>query len=204
MPEMDGIEATEKIRASRGAGFDPLIPIIALTASTLGSSQEEFLAAGMNGYVGKPLDFDVLFRVIGEVVPGAVLDRREPVSASPQQHPALSDLPVFDQEYLRRHFKGEVKFFRELLGIFLEELPGKLGRIEECLPSNNFGEMEDVAHALKGTAATLGAAALSRSAAELVSAAQGAERDRIIAGVKGLLVEVEKIRVAVNSIVLHP
>ena len=204
MPEMDGFEATEKIRSSQEAGFDPRIPIIALTASTLTSNQEACLAAGMNGYVSKPIDFDELFRVIGEVMPGAVLVRQAPVAATSQPHPALRELPVFDQEYLHRHFKGDENFYHELLGIFLEELPGKLGRIEECLETGDFAVLEGMAHALKGTTATIGATALSRCAGELGQAARNAERARIIAGVERLLAEVEKVRTALNSTVLHP
>ena len=158
----------------------------------------------MNGYVGKPVDFDELFRVIGEVMPGAVLVRQAPVAATSQPHPALRELPVFDQEYLHRHFKGDENFYHELLGIFLEELPGKLGRIEECLETGDFAVLEGMAHALKGTTATIGATALSRCAGELGQAARNAERARIIAGVERLLAEVEKVRTALNSTVLHP
>ena len=210
MPEMDGIEAAEKIRSSQGTGFDPQIPIIALTASTLASAQEEFLAVGMNGYVGKPVDFDELFRVIREVVPGAALVRQEPVAVPFQQPPSLLDLPVFDQEYLRRHFMEDRKFFHELLDMFQEELPGNLHRIEECLASGDFEEMKGVANAIKGTAATLGAAALSNCAAKLASAAHDAEREKVIACVEHVRVEAEKVRAAVAGSdrdgpdILHP
>jgi CheY-like chemotaxis protein len=73
MPEMDGYEATRQIRAieaelrstSRGVLEHPMgVPIIAMTANVFREDIEKCLAAGMNGHVGKPLDFeDVLLQL---------------------------------------------------------------------------------------------------------------------------------------------
>jgi CheY-like chemotaxis protein len=57
MPEMDGYEATRAIRAS-GAANAEAIPIIAMTANVFKEDVERCIEAGMNGHVGKPLDFD--------------------------------------------------------------------------------------------------------------------------------------------------
>jgi CheY-like chemotaxis protein len=56
MPEMDGYEATRQIRASALARAEE-VPIIAMTANVFREDIEQCLAAGMNGHVGKPLDF---------------------------------------------------------------------------------------------------------------------------------------------------
>lgn len=65
MPEMDGAEATRRIRA--GEVGDPAIPIVALTAYALQGDRERFLAVGMDDYVSKPLDSAELERVIERV-----------------------------------------------------------------------------------------------------------------------------------------
>ncbi|MFO7597665.1 MAG: ATP-binding protein, partial [Desulfocurvibacter africanus] len=65
MPEMDGAEATRRIRA--GEAGDPKIPIVALTAYALQGDRERFLAVGMDDYVSKPLDTAELERVIERV-----------------------------------------------------------------------------------------------------------------------------------------
>jgi CheY-like chemotaxis protein len=57
MPEMDGYEATRKIRAS-GVPNAQTIPIVAMTANVFREDIERCLAAGMNDHVGKPLDFE--------------------------------------------------------------------------------------------------------------------------------------------------
>lgn len=59
MPEIDGIEATRQIRAMPPAKSG--VPIIALTAQAEGNTQEELIAAGMDDYISKPINFDILF-----------------------------------------------------------------------------------------------------------------------------------------------
>jgi len=59
MPEMDGIEATRQIRDLPGA--KKFVTIIALTAQTEGNAQDELRAAGMDDYISKPINFDILF-----------------------------------------------------------------------------------------------------------------------------------------------
>jgi CheY-like chemotaxis protein len=59
MPELDGVEATRAIRALPPPKSD--VPIIALTAQAEGNTQEELLAAGMDDYISKPINFDILF-----------------------------------------------------------------------------------------------------------------------------------------------
>jgi CheY-like chemotaxis protein len=70
MPEMDGLDATRAIRHGEGGRNPATIPIIALTAYAMKGDRERFIAAGMDGYVTKPVDFDELARTIAEVCRG--------------------------------------------------------------------------------------------------------------------------------------
>ena len=72
MPFMDGIEATEVIRKSRNEGFDPEIPIIALTAYAFEEDKQRVYNAGMNSCITKPFKKEDLFREIEKVVKAAV------------------------------------------------------------------------------------------------------------------------------------
>ena len=70
MPVMDGIEATRIIRESTALGPKRDVPIIALTAYAMDGDKEKFLAAGMNGYVAKPLKIESLLQKIAETLAG--------------------------------------------------------------------------------------------------------------------------------------
>jgi CheY-like chemotaxis protein len=67
MPVMDGLEATRRIRGHAGSAFDPRIPIVALTAYTEMEDRKNYLEAGMDGFVAKPVDADALLEEIGRL-----------------------------------------------------------------------------------------------------------------------------------------
>jgi signal transduction histidine kinase/CheY-like chemotaxis protein len=67
MPDMDGLEATQAIRAALPAGQQP--QIIAMTASALSGDREHCLAAGMDGYIAKPISFQILAEALNRVKP---------------------------------------------------------------------------------------------------------------------------------------
>ncbi len=64
MPEMGGIEATLKIRDPQNQAMNPKIPIIALTANAMKTDREECMAAGMDHYITKPIQPDLLFKTV--------------------------------------------------------------------------------------------------------------------------------------------
>ncbi|MBR3318004.1 MAG: response regulator [Atopobiaceae bacterium] len=67
MPEMDGLEATEAIRALNRPDAKT-IPIIALTANAFDEDVQRSLQAGMNAHLSKPVDLDHLFQTLGELI----------------------------------------------------------------------------------------------------------------------------------------
>ncbi|PKN40138.1 MAG: hypothetical protein CVU60_17255 [Deltaproteobacteria bacterium HGW-Deltaproteobacteria-18] len=68
MPVMDGVEATRSIRASISLGPKRNIPIIALTAFAMSGDREKFMAAGMDGYISKPINLDDLQRTMNRTI----------------------------------------------------------------------------------------------------------------------------------------
>ncbi len=70
MPEMDGIEATRRIRAGqlRANNFQQCIPIVAVTAQAMRGDRERCLEAGMNGYVSKPVNPELLYTTLADLL----------------------------------------------------------------------------------------------------------------------------------------
>ncbi|WP_293954379.1 MULTISPECIES: response regulator [unclassified Sphingobacterium] len=65
MPEIDGYEATQLIRKTWDSQE---MPVIAVTAQAMTGDREKCLAAGANGYISKPIDIELLVRLMGEIV----------------------------------------------------------------------------------------------------------------------------------------
>jgi two-component system sensor histidine kinase/response regulator len=131
MPEMDGLQATSGIREKEIAAGTH-IPIIAVTAHAMKGDRERCLAAGMDGYITKPINPVELGETIQSVlrtvakVPAASVDPIRAVFATAAEIPAVSVDPTLegpsDAELLAR-IDGDGELLRELAGIFLQECP---------------------------------------------------------------------------------
>ncbi|HWA42187.1 MAG TPA: PAS domain-containing protein [Hypericibacter adhaerens] len=91
MPVMDGIEATQRIRALGGP--KSRIPIVAMTANAMKGDRERFIAAGMNDYVSKPIDPALLYAVIARC-----LDRESAMPADGPGKAQAGEVPAIDPE----------------------------------------------------------------------------------------------------------
>ncbi|NCC25475.1 MAG: response regulator [Deltaproteobacteria bacterium] len=67
LPAMDGLETTREIRAHDGSAFDPGIPVVALTAHAMTGDRERFLAAGLDDHLVKPVDMNILDKLLAEI-----------------------------------------------------------------------------------------------------------------------------------------
>ena len=156
MPDIDGLEATRRIRASVQCAA---LPIVAMTANASSADQQACFAAGMDGHVGKPIDLDVLVNSL------LVHTGRESAAVVT----AVKDLDAIVEPIasISRRFGGNLDVIRSVLGSFAPEQEKQLVRLQAALEQGDAASAAAVLHAIKGSSGTLGAQALSRLAGEL-------------------------------------
>lgn len=159
MPEMDGLEAARAIRA-RWNRSGPAI--IALTATNSPELEAECLAAGMTGYLGKPITRDQLDRTIRSVAPGAA--PAAPDASEGVRHQMHEFELMFGMEMVH-----------ELLGLFLSDTPARIESLRTALGNGAAEDVRRVAHAIKGASATMGMATLAAEAGALETEARNGD-----------------------------
>jgi CheY-like chemotaxis protein/HPt (histidine-containing phosphotransfer) domain-containing protein len=149
MPEMDGFEATAAIRAME-AERGGHIPIVALTAHALKGDRERCLAAGMDGYLSKPVQPRVLAQALQEASSGTAS-----AVAVAKRHARKEE--TLDRPSLMARVGGDGQLLRELVEIFLAEAPQMAEKISAAINRRDAEELRKAAHAFKGAVANLSA-----------------------------------------------
>jgi PAS domain S-box-containing protein len=143
MPEMDGLDATSAIRAwEKTAGTHT--PIIAMTAHAMKGDRERCLAAGMDGYISKPIRIGELEHAIAQLI-SPPNSAKVPVSEADQADGAI------DHTALLAGFNGNRRVLRKLVRLFLADCPRRLAEIKEAIRRGDAGALGRAAHALKGS-----------------------------------------------------
>ena len=174
MPEMDGYQATRKIRSDpRFASF----PIIAMTAHATIEERQKCLEAGMNGHVSKPIDpsslFDTLERFVAPTAKGPAVPPQEPAPAAVAEADELPDVPGLNTAEGLMRVAGNKKLYRKLLRQFSTTEADAAQRIASALAENDRALAERLAHTVKGVAGNIGASAVQNAAANLEKAIAG-------------------------------
>jgi signal transduction histidine kinase/DNA-binding response OmpR family regulator len=190
MPVMGGLEATAAIRlGERTTGQH--IRIVAMTAHALNSDRERCLAAGMDGYLSKPIDPALLFAVVehGREVSGG----DQAAHMSGDVHMAVVNPLTFDEKALLRRVSGDDQLMIDVIRVFLEDLPLRLAAIKDAVGSRDAVGLRAAAHALKGAAANLSAGGLFEAASVLERVGAEARMDAAEAAWRPLSVEASHI-----------
>src|SRR5213593_3826620 len=164
MPEMDGFEATAKIRALPQGRT---LPIIALTAHALSGERERCLERGMSGYLAKPFKAHDLF---------AAVEGRGPQAADSGVAPS----PAVDLAAFRRTMEeaGAAEAVDGILETFVATMPQRLDALAAAARGAEAEPLQRAAHAFKSAAGTIGAGRL----AALLEDMERAARDGDVAG----------------------
>jgi CheY-like chemotaxis protein/HPt (histidine-containing phosphotransfer) domain-containing protein len=175
MPEMDGFEATRAIRAGE-RGHVGHLPIVAMTAHAMKGDRERCLDAGMDAYVAKPVQREVLLATIDRVL-----------GRSTGQASDATDREVCDADALRARVPDE-EILDEVIALFLQECPRMLADVREAVERGDAARIRFTAHTFKGAAGNFVAASVVEAAARLELMGEAADLD----GAKDALARLER------------
>ncbi|MFH1981960.1 MAG: response regulator [Pseudomonadota bacterium] len=183
MPEMNGLEATRVIRS------DPVydrMPIVAMTAHAMRGDEERCLAAGMDGYLSKPINQQRLFHLLWRLLK----NRRPGAGGAPT--PGQTQVPVITGDRLPDAVAGlsiaatlsamdlsPVVYLKILAG-FAENNAATADELRQAIATGDRTRLAGLAHALKGSAGNIGAGELETAARDLETAARGAHSEEAL------------------------
>jgi CheY-like chemotaxis protein len=162
MPELDGLKTTAAIRANE-ASNGTRIPIIALTAHAMSGDRERCLAAGMDGYLSKPLRAQELIDTIESLIP----DLPSSAPSDDNRVESKNNGASFDRAALLNIVEGDLTLLRELISVFLVDTPGLLTQLREAVGRRDGPRIGAVSHRLRGSVANFQAHTAALAAQQL-------------------------------------
>ncbi len=147
MPGMDGFEATRQIRNQTAEVLNSEVPIVALTADIQEGTRERCLSTGMNDYLSKPLLFKEL-----EMVLRKYLDKLPSLENGAAENPQPENVnsQAFDLQYLLERVMMDSDWARELVTLYLSEIPPQLEYLAQSLKAGNLDQAAQQLHKIKG------------------------------------------------------
>ncbi len=200
MPEMDGFDLAKTIRAEEQESGRHL-PIVAITANAMKGEAERCIAAGMDDYLAKPIQLDVLREMLAKWLPPQ--PRASALEAEASNHesnvtdlPAITDASPVDPEALKQVLgDGDAALMKEFYGDFLRSAEASVREIEAAYSRRSAKDVGALAHKVKSSARTMGANALADRCETLEQAGNTENWEQIdafMAGLNGLFVQVER------------
>ncbi len=155
MPEMDGLTACSLIRSNKELKRQPVI--IAMTANAMHGDRENYLKVGMNDYISKPVNIDDLKIIIEKWSDSIVQKKQADISID---HISEVELKFIDEKKILflqdLKSQADLEFFKEMLEIYLTEIPKNIELIRNAIFQNNSEHLRFYIHKLKGSSLTLG------------------------------------------------
>ena len=154
MPDVDGYEATRRLRELEGERRHT--PVIAMTASVMEGDRERCLVAGMDDFIGKPLEPDAV---------KAVLERW--VASQGGDQDAAVDPALLDDLGRRMGDDAGARMIADLINLFLRDTPERIVAIRIAAEAGDAAALREAAHALRGSTAAVGAPRMADLCASL-------------------------------------
>lgn len=215
MPEVDGFEATRRIRQVEKATGGPRLPIIAVTAHVVGDAADAWRKAGMDGVLHKPYTIQSLGECLTAFAPAAAVAVPAPAAEKPAPIAIVPELasfaaPLLNEEKLRElklmSEDGPTPFLSRVLGLYLDHAPRSLIEMRKALEKQDVKALGRAAHALKSMSLNIGVDRvvsmvedLERRAAAPAPRIAGEDLDNLDAVMRETLRIIERFRSPVEN-----
>ncbi len=194
MPEMDGLEATRKLRSGTVQGADSRVPVVAMTANAMEGDKQRCLEAGMDDYIAKPIDPAALQQVLrhwlkpSQTPPSEVIiSTSEALNGSAAIVSDVIDPQEWNLAGMLERVMNDRNLAAKLLRAWLSEWPGMHEKLVKAVRARDAEMIGKQAHAIKGAAANLEALAVK----DLAFSLEQAGRDNDLTQVDELLIRLE-------------
>jgi two-component system, sensor histidine kinase and response regulator len=182
MPEMDGYEASRRIRNPETGVINKVVPIIAMTANAMEGDREKCLNAGMNDYLAKPVQprelSDMLIKWLGknplEMEKGEI--HATTIQGETPDGNGQSD--IFNAEDLLKRLMGDEELARPIIAGFLDDIHKQIDALKAYLANGDAPSVQRQAHTIKGAAANVSCNNLRDVALEMEKAGKTGDLDR--------------------------
>ena len=178
MPEIDGVDATKRIRGAGEGSHQPVI--VALSANVMGEAKTLFTEAGMNDFVGKPIDVRKLSSTIKKWLPPEKIVEKTADGGddADNEDEVIVKIDGLDIDNAVRAL-GSVPLYNKIVGEYYRSGEDKLNSIKEAYDKEDWTDYTIKVHALKSSSRQIGAMELGRMAAELEEAGKDNNIDKI-------------------------
>ena len=201
MPDMDGKQLLQKIRENE-KGPNIAKPAMVITANAVEGAREEYLAAGFDGYLSKPIDSRLLEQRLMKYLPENKVILQEDGQTGtvsftiPAEYESLSGIDA--HEGIRNC--GSPQSYKPILDIFYSTISQKADELERCYENEDWSLYTINVHALKSSARIIGAKKLSDDAFELEKAGKDQNIRYIKANHRSLLDEYRQFGIVLHDI----
>jgi PAS domain S-box-containing protein len=172
MPVLDGYECTRQIRSDESGLINPEIPIVALTANAMRGDREKCLAAGMNDYLAKPVESEMIYQKLKHWLSDEHIEMPQKKQADTEEPTKVDTMQVFDQEEFSRRLMDDQDLMQQVAQNFVKDMPQQLDKLQQAVADKDMTVIAGLAHKIKGAAANVAAGHMSSLAMHMELAAK--------------------------------